>query len=87
MPQTSPEEQMCLCFVSIVNAMMYVYLIGSITSMLESKDQPVKNFRMNMDNLNQYFKDAGIDHPLRVRARNYLRASKHVSSDAEYVGI
>jgi len=81
---TSPAEQITVGFLTIVTAMLYVYLIGSITAVLESMDQPTKMFRQNMDNLNQFCDERNLSSHLRVRLRGYLRSAQHVYRDKFY---
>lgn len=81
---TSPAEQLVVGFLTIFTAILYVYLIGSITAVLESMDQPTKMFRQNMDNLNQFCEERNLSSKLRVRLRGYLRSAQHVCRDKFY---
>jgi len=71
-PVTS-AERIVACIMMLVGAGIYAYVVGSITSTVQTMEAGVRKYQELMDQLNQFLEENQVDTSLRVQARAYFR--------------
>jgi hypothetical protein len=71
-PVTS-AERIVACFMMLVGAGIYAYVVGSITSTVSNMEAGSKRYQELMDMLNQFLSDNDISDDLRIQSRAYMR--------------
>jgi len=71
-PVTS-AERIVACVMMLVGAGIYAYVVGSITSTVQTMEASTRKYQELMDQLNTFLEDNQVDNSLRVEARKYFR--------------
>jgi len=71
-PVTS-AERIVACIMMLVGAGIYAYVVGSITTTVQTMEACTKKYQELMDQLNVYLEENQVETSLRVQARKYFR--------------
>lgn len=71
-PVTS-AERIVACIMMLVGAGIYAYVVGSITSTVQTMEASTQKYQELMDQLNLFLEENQVSTTLRVEARRYFR--------------
>merc|ERR1711907_689082 len=71
-PVTS-AERIVACIMMLVGAGIYAYVVGSITSTVQTMEAGTRRYQELMDQLNQFLEENNVENDLRITARAYFR--------------
>jgi len=71
-PVTS-AERIVACIMMLVGAGIYAYVVGSITTTVQTMEASTHKYQELMDQLNQFLEENQVNATLRVEARRYFR--------------
>jgi len=66
-------ERVVACIMMLVGAGIYAYVVGSITTTVQSMEAATRKYQELMDQLNQFLDENNVQQDLRVQARKYFR--------------
>jgi hypothetical protein len=68
----NPTERFVTTWIMLVGVAMYAVLLGAITALIQSFNLGTAAFEENMAQMATYLRSRGVDHALRLRAREYF---------------
>jgi potassium voltage-gated channel Eag-related subfamily H protein 7 len=80
----SIAERVSVMFVILIGGTIYVWVIGSVSSILASMDQPTQLFKQSMDHLNSYCEEAKLPNELKLRLRAFMNQAKRLHRNKFY---
>ena len=81
LPPASNSSEMFLCVVlMMVSSMIWVYTMGQMCAIATSMDPDTTAFHNNMDALNAFMRERGLQTDLRVRCRTFFHATRKMAT-------
>jgi len=80
-------EQMVNTFIMLVGALMFAYLIGSMSALASSLNPDIAKFRYDLSDLNLVMSQESLPEPMRYRLREYMHQTGHLRSHARRVKL
>ena len=68
----------------ILAATYYAYLVGAISTIINTSNQATHDFQVLMDNLNRWLTEYNCDTPLRQKLRHFFNLSQPLLKDKYY---
>jgi len=80
-------EQLACCALMLMGAGLWGYVIGTFCGTIANLGPATREFRQNMDDLNEHMTKSDVDKELRVRLREYFFRTRHLLDTSNHTRL